>query len=122
MKIAIAADGNTVSGHFGYCERFVILTAENGSVVSRESVGNPGHQPGFLPKFLGDMGVSAVIAGGMGENAVRLFKHKGIEVFTGISGDIERAARDYIGGTLESSGAGCREHRHSEECGGHCQD
>ena len=40
------------------------------SVLSENSVPNPGHRPGFLPNFLGDMGAEVIIAGGMGEGAV----------------------------------------------------
>jgi predicted Fe-Mo cluster-binding NifX family protein len=119
MKIAVAADGNSVSEHFGYCGSFVIITAEDGAVAKRETVENPGHKPGFLPEFLSGMGVNAVIAGGMGGNAVRLFGEKGIKVVTGASGPIDKAVDDYLGGRLESSGSACREHMHSDECGGH---
>ena len=51
MKIAVAAMGEQVSGHFGHCENFNIYEAENGKIVSAEAVPNPGHRPGFLPNF-----------------------------------------------------------------------
>ena len=66
MKIAVASMGNAVAGHFGHCENFNIFDAENGAIVKTESIPNPGHRPGFLPNFLGDMGVEVIIAGGMG--------------------------------------------------------
>ena len=66
MKIAVAAMGNTVSGHFGHCENFNIYDAEDGKITAEEVVANPGHRPGFLPNFLADRGVQVIIAGGMG--------------------------------------------------------
>lgn len=63
MKIAVASVGTEVGGHFGHCEHFRIYTVENGQVVGEELVPNPEHKPGFLPNFLGDMGVEVVIAG-----------------------------------------------------------
>ena len=70
MKIAVAAMGNTVSGHFGHCENFNIYDAEDGKITAEEVVANPGHRPGFLPNFLADRGVQVIIAGGMGGGAI----------------------------------------------------
>ena len=36
MKIAVAAMGNTVSGHFGHCENFNIYDAEDGKITAEE--------------------------------------------------------------------------------------
>ncbi len=48
MKIAIAADGNRVSGHFGHCEGFMIYEIENGEILNHKFEPNPGHRPGFF--------------------------------------------------------------------------
>ena len=40
MKIAVAAMGNTVSGHFGHCENFNIYDAEDGKITAEEVVAN----------------------------------------------------------------------------------
>lgn len=85
MKIAVAAMGEQVSGHFGHCENFNIYEAENGKIVSAEAVPNPGHRPGFLPNFLADRGVEVIIAGGMGGGAVEIFNERGVEVVVGAS-------------------------------------
>lgn len=119
MKIAVAADGQYVSGHFGHCEGFAIFTTRQEVIEKREFVQNPGHQPGFLPNFLGNLGVNVVISGGMGGNAVQMFQEKGIEVVTGASGAAEQAVSAYISGTLKSSGSVCGEHQHAGSCGNH---
>lgn len=111
MKIAVAATGRNVSEHFGHCETFLIydsLSAET-SVVP-----NPGHKPGFLPNFLGDMGVNVIIAGGMGGGAIEIFNARNIQVVTGAQGDAISAAKAYSQGELKTSGSVCHEHAHGE--------
>lgn len=119
MKIAIATDGNQVSGHFGHCAGFTLIEAEGGQITGREFVSNPGHRPGFLPVFLGEKGVNVIISGGMGGNAVRLFEQNSIKVVTGASGDVDKTARLYLDGQLRSTDSACHEHQHAGECGGH---
>jgi len=119
MKIAAAAEGRMVAEHFGHCEGFDIFTVENGKISGREFVQNPGHQPGFLPNYLNDLGVNTVIAGGMGGGAIQIFNEKGIKVITGASGEIEETVQNFLNGQLKSSGSVCKEHQHSDSCGGH---
>jgi predicted Fe-Mo cluster-binding NifX family protein len=115
MKIAVASEGNLVTGHFGHCANFNIYTAENGRIIKSESVPNPGHRPGFLPNFLYDLGVGAIISGGMGGGAVDIFNEKGVQVIVGASGDAKEAAEAYLAGTLKSTDAVCHEHQHHGE-------
>ncbi len=112
--VAVAADGNAVSAHFGHCEGFRLATVESGAVVAWGFVPNPGHRPGFLPVFLHERGVTAILAGGMGQGAVDLFLEKGIEVVTGAAGSAEAAVAAYLAGTLQG-GSVCREHAHGRE-------
>jgi predicted Fe-Mo cluster-binding NifX family protein len=116
MKIAVASESKIVAGHFGHCENFNIFDAENGMIVKSESIPNPGHKPGFLPNFLGDMGVNVIISGGMGDGAVEIFNERNIEVITGASGAANAAAKSYLNGELKSTGSICHEHQHHDEC------
>jgi predicted Fe-Mo cluster-binding NifX family protein len=117
MKIAVASMGSNVSGHFGHCESFRVFDAENGVITAASVVPNPGHKPGFLPNFLGDMGVEVIIAGGMGGGAVEIFNERNIEVIVGASGDARAAAEAYLKGELKSTGSVCHKHAHADECG-----
>lgn len=118
MKIAVASDGTAVSGHFGHCEGFTTYEVKDKAVTNKQYVANPGHRPGFLPVFLRDLGVKAIIAGGMGETAQQLFLENGIEVFVGAQGLTDAAAMSFAGGMLKSTGSICTEHAHE----GHCND
>jgi len=111
-KIAVASEGQMVTTHFGECQNFNIYETEDKQIVKSESLVNPGHRPGFLPKFLHEMGVNVVIAGGMGERAIGLFDQNGIEVFLGASGEAKAAAEAYLQGTLKSLNSVCHQHRH----------
>ena len=117
MKIAIASDENLVAEHFGHCEGFTIFEVRNNEVQEKNYVANPGHRPGFLPNFLNDLGVKVIIAGGMGGGAVEIFNEKGIEVITGVGGELEETVAKYLSRDLQSSGSVCQQHQHAEECG-----
>ena len=116
MKIAVSCNGNQIWAHFGHCENFMIYEAENGVITSEQSVPNPGHRPGFLPNFLGDMGVAVIISGGMGGGAVDIFNGRSVAVVLGAQGDAKTAVESYLRGELHSTGSICHEHAHEHEC------
>ena len=117
MRIAVAAEGGNVTGHFGHCANFRLYDMEGGVVVREESVDNPGHKPGFLPNFLADRGVKVVISGNMGQGARDIFDERGVEVLVGASGDARAAVDLYLKGELETSDSVCHVHQHHGECG-----
>ena len=108
MKIAISTDGSFVSAHFGRCPEFTIIDIEDGKVVNRDIINNPGHHPGFLPQFLHQQGVSCIIAGGMGQRALMLFEHSGIKAIVGVSGKIDDVIEKITEGTLAGGESLCR--------------
>ncbi len=108
MKIAISTDGGRVSEHFGRCPEFTILKIEDGKVAGREVIPNPGHHPGFLPKFFHEMGVEAIVAGGMGFRAQQLFDEMGIKPVMGVTGSLEEVTRQLIAGTLKGGESLCQ--------------
>jgi len=119
MKIAVACMGEMVAQHFGHCEGFYLFDTENGKITEAKSVANPGHRPGFLPNFLGDMGVKVIISGGMGGGAIEIFNERNIEVIVGATGDARPAVESYLKGELKSTGSVCHDHIHADECGNH---
>lgn len=118
-KIAIAAEGHSVCEHFGHCEGFKIYTTQNGVIVAKDFLANPGHKPGLLPNLLNDQGVHVVIAGGMGAGAIDIFNEKGIDVITGARGMVDQTIATYLDGKLLSTGSVCHDHQHAGDCGGH---
>jgi predicted Fe-Mo cluster-binding NifX family protein len=82
-RIAIPLENGILSSHFGHCEQFAIIDAENNSISKETLVTPPPHEPGLLPAWLAEKGVTDVIAGGMGQRAIDLFNQQKINVFAG---------------------------------------
>lgn len=111
MKIAIPVDNGKVAEHFGHCAQFMMVEIADGRVVKTQAVDNPGHKPGFLPRFLADQNVNLLIAGGIGSNAVGIFNQLAIDVIVGAQGKAEDVVEQYLKGDLESDGVPCPEHQ-----------
>jgi len=117
MKIAVASEGNMITGHFGHCEKFWIYVTEGQTIAGETSLKNPGHKPGFLPNYLHEQGVQVIISGGMGGGAVDIFNSHGIEVVVGAAGEAKANVEMYLNGQLKSTGSVCHEHAHADSCG-----
>ncbi|MCK4727478.1 MAG: NifB/NifX family molybdenum-iron cluster-binding protein [Desulfobacterales bacterium] len=83
MKIAIPVAEGRLTAHFGHAAEFAIVHVENQEIREKELLTPPAHEPGALPRWLHELGVSVIIAGGMGQRALSLFGENGIRVVTG---------------------------------------
>ncbi|MDA3816783.1 MAG: ATPase [Prolixibacteraceae bacterium] len=81
--IAIPVSNGLLDAHFGHCKEFALLEIADGKVTNELLLGAPPHEPDLLPRFLTSKGVTDVIAGGMGNKAIQLFKQAGVNVFVG---------------------------------------
>ena len=104
LKIAVPLAEGRLTNHFGHCEQFAILNVENNRIDNKELVTPPPHEPGILPRWLGDeKGVNLIIAGGMGQKAINLFNEKGVRVITGAPNlEPEELVHQYLKGTLQT--------------------
>jgi ATP-binding protein involved in chromosome partitioning len=110
MRYAIPVSGGTVSPHFGHCEYFALIDADEKKkkIIKKELVASPEHQPGLLPAWLAEQGVAFVIAGGMGSRAQSLFQQHRIGVIVGaMESDPEKAVLSYLNGQLATEGNIC---------------
>ncbi len=98
MKIAIPVAEEKLCMHFGHCQVFHIFQIENNKILGVEKLTPPPHEPGVLPKWLGEQKVNVILAGGMGVKAQQLFAAQNIEVVTGIQGELnpEKLVELYI--------------------------
>jgi ATP-binding protein involved in chromosome partitioning len=80
---AVPLAGGVLCNHFGHCEQFAVLQVQDGQIGSPELHTPPPHEPGVLPRWLGELGVNLIFAGGMGQRALSLFTEQGIRVITG---------------------------------------
>jgi ATP-binding protein involved in chromosome partitioning len=102
-KIAIPTAQGVLCAHFGHCEKFTVMTVQNGEVLDTAYLTPPPHEPGLLPRWLAEQKAKVIIAGGMGQRAQELFGEQGIEVIIGApSLAPEALVSQYLAGTLES--------------------
>jgi len=103
MKIAIPTENGKLCAHFGHCEKFAVFTTEGEKIVNEEFITPPPHEPGSHPRFLRDLGVNIIIAGGMGNRAQSLFTQNNIQVYYGVPAqDLKELVRTCISNELKS--------------------
>jgi len=109
MKIAIPLADGRLCMHFGHCEQFALIDVDaSGIIIGRTAITPPPHEPGLLPKWLAEKGVTQIIAGGMGQRAQELFVESGIAVVTGAMGDTpEQLVAEFLAGTLMTGTNSC---------------
>ena len=114
MKIAVATEGGQVAEHFGHAPQYTIFTITEGKIKDQTVIENPGHKPGFLPRYLAERGITCIIAGGMGSRARQLFEENNIAAVTGAKGLVKDVAAAYLSGRQET-GADLCHHAGGEE-------
>lgn len=106
--IAVPLENGILCSHFGHCQQFAIIETDNNKVTSEIHVTPPPHEPGILPGWLAEKGVTDVIAGGMGQRAIGLFNQQKINVFVGAPlKKPEELANDLINNTLAAGANYC---------------
>jgi predicted Fe-Mo cluster-binding NifX family protein len=126
MNIAVISDdGATISQHFGRAPLYVVVTVENGEIVSKENrnkVGHhtfsghphiepePGERHGYgidsqlkhtqMAQSIDDCQV--LLAGGMGWGAYDSLRSRGIEAIVTDVKNIDEAVQLYIDGKLSN--------------------
>ncbi len=100
-KFAVPINHNhMLDNHFGHCRYFTLHDVEDEKIVSEEIVQPPPHEPGVLPQWLAELGVTDVLAGGMGNRAIQHFNRHGVNVFVGAP---TLEAKELVNGFLEKS-------------------
>ena len=121
MKIAVTYENGNVFQHFGHTAQFKVYTIEDGKVVSSEVVDTNGSGHGALAGFLENLGVNALICGGIGGGARFALQDADIEIYGGVSGDADEAVETFLSGALNFDPHACCNHHHEDghSCGDH---
>ena len=115
-KIAVPMENGKVSAHFGHCAYFAIANIKNNQIIDITAHTPPKHEPGVYPRWIASLGVTDVIAGGMGQKAIDLFHQQNINVFVGAPLKEEREIiENFLAGELSLSANYCN---HDEKS--HC--
>jgi len=114
---------NQIDDHFGHCEYYGIYTVSDENAItdiqtlkSEQGCGCKSNIAGVLSQN----GVSVMLAGGIGNGAINVLNHHGIDVVRGCSGDAETIVKQYLAGNINDSGVSCAEHEHHHEEGHTC--
>lgn len=101
--------------HFGHCDLYTVVTADNGRISRVEVVPNVPHQQGgcMAPvQHLADIGVNQLIAGGMGLRPLMGLNQMGIKVYYGSGAQtVGEAVQAMLAGELP-------EYKQEHTCGG----
>lgn len=107
-KIAIPVVNGQLNCHFGHTQQFYVYEIGNNSIIKELILTPPPHEPGLFPQWLSEIGVTDIIAGGMGRKAIALFNLKKINVFIGVPvKPPKELVIDYLDRTLETSDNTC---------------
>jgi predicted DNA-binding protein (UPF0251 family)/predicted Fe-Mo cluster-binding NifX family protein len=119
MKIAVPARDGYVDDHFGHCKEFVVFGTDEQGLVEEASIPSTegcGCKSG-IASILAKSGVTHLVAGNMGEGAVRVLASQGIKVVRGAHGRVRDVADAFFKGSLVDSGQGCSGHgEQGHEC------
>ena len=117
--IAIPMENGVVCAHFGHCEYFSIITVVDGRITDIKEMTPPEHVPGLYPRWVASHGVTDVIAGGMGQKAIVLFKAQQVNAFVGApQKDAKSIVEDFIADKLILNANYCNhDDKHEHSCG-----
>ena len=120
MRIAVTYENGQIFQHFGHTAQFKIYDVANGEIVRAEVVDTNGSGHGALAGFLMQLGVDALICGGIGGGAQMALAEVGIRLFGGVSGDADAAVNALIAGNLGyNPDVHCDHHDHEHGKGEH---
>ncbi|HAP44188.1 MAG TPA: hypothetical protein DD477_13810 [Spirochaetaceae bacterium] len=111
-NVAVPTRNGEVDAHFGHCEYFSVFEIDGGTIKAERRVDSPDGCgcKSDIASVLAKDGVTLMLAGNMGDGAVRVLKANGIEVVRGTSGTARAVVEAWLAGTLQDSGIGCKEH------------
>ncbi|MDO9255106.1 MAG: NifB/NifX family molybdenum-iron cluster-binding protein [Bacteroidales bacterium] len=116
--IAIPLEDGVLCAHFGHCQQFAIVEVKDGLITDVKEVTPPEHVPGLYPRWVAQFGVTDVIAGGMGQQAINLFNEQNINTFVGApTKTAKELVNDFIAGNLQLSANYCDHDAHGQEHG-----
>ena len=119
MRIAVTYDNGEIFQHFGHCEQFKLYDIEGGKITAGQIVDASGSGHGALAGFLWAAKADALICGGIGMGARMALADAGIELYAGVQGSADEAAKALAEGRL-SYDPDARCDHHGEHHGGDC--
>jgi len=102
MKIAIPAFHTKISPRFDSTQGFILLQIERNSIVKRDRLPTRNWSASAKIKRLAELAVDTVICGGIDLASMQQLNHKGIKIYSWVTGEIEDAVTRFTNQGLES--------------------
>lgn len=126
IKIAIpVTSDNRIDDHFGHCEFYGVYTiSDNKEITDIQTIKS---QQGCgcksnIAAVLSNLGVTTMLAGGIGAGAINVLNHWGITVVRGCSGIAQEIVDAYLKGEISDNGESCQHHEHHHQHGQQCHN
>ena len=104
MKIAVPVFGSRVSPRFDCAQVFLVVTADEGNGLQRQQLLATNWPPHERINRLMELGVNAVICGGIDWWSAESLRSAGIMVCNSITGDVDEALDALLRGDMISKG------------------
>lgn len=102
MKIAVSEYENNVATTFDFANEVIVFSCENDKVLKREHVLLNDQ---FIPlrgMKLKNLGIDTLICGAISNPSAFMLHHHGIEVISGITGNVETVLQEFLIGNINS--------------------
>ena len=122
MKIAVPTkQNNQIDDHFGHCEFYTIFNlSEQGELIAETILESPKGCgcKSDIASVLSELGVKVMLAGGIGEGAIKKLAEAQIQVVRNCKGDVHDLIQNYLSGNVIDGGQSCSTHGHDDghEC------
>jgi len=115
MKIALPTRNEVIDDHFGHCEYFTVVSIDQQMITSTERIESPATCgcKSDIAQVLAQQGVTVMLAGNMGQGALKVLNNNGIEVIRGCSGNITTVLQQWLNGALTDNNQTCSTHEHT---------
>lgn len=113
MIIAIPTKDKRIDNHFGHCDSFTLIEVDDSkSIINKNELAS---EPvcgckSNLADELAQKGVNILLAGGIGDGAIKKLKSHQIDVIAGFSGTIEEVIKNWKLGNYSKEFKICTEH------------
>ena len=110
MNIAIPIYGTRVMPRFGFTRELMVVTVEDGTILSKKRLTMPSDMFHTLPTMLAAERVSVMICGGIHPRFQKALQQQHIQLVWGVVGEWQEVLQAYLAGTLRSNPSFCPRH------------
>ena len=110
MNIAIPMYGTRVMPRFGFTREIMVVTVEDGRIVSRKRLKMTPETLISLSAVLASERVSVMICGGIHPRFQQAIQEQNIQLIWGVIGEWQDVLQAHLNGTLQSDPTFCSRH------------